>query len=151
MIDELYNTLNKPKWTKIRIATKQAQIKDLRLMMLPSGIRYDKDSVQSSPKDPMLQFIEKLSDLEEELHKLEKDYTRQYTDVEKLVKTLDDPRLEEIITLRYLVCYEPKEIAAAMGYAESWVHKLHRDAIKELEGCFEFQENKWVLKKDSKK
>ena len=141
MTDELYTLLNKPKWTKIRIATKRAQIEDLHLMMLPSGIRYDKESVQSSPSDPMMKFIEKLSDLESDLKALEKSYTEQYTEVEKLIKKLDDARLEEIVTLRYLVGYDPKDIATAMGYAESWVHKLHRDAIKELEAVGGYKED----------
>ena len=133
MTDELYEVLNKPRWTKIRIATKRAQIENIHEMMLPSGIRYDKENVQSSPSDPMMKFVEKLSDLESSLQELEKSYTDQYTKVENLIKKINDARLEEILTLRYLVGLNPRDIAKSMGYAESWVHKLHRDAIKDLE------------------
>ena len=101
--------------------------------MLPSGIRYDKENVQISAADPMMKFVEKLSDLEDSLKVLEKSYTEQYTKVESLIKQINDARLEEILILRYLVGLNPRDIASSMGYAESWVHKLHRDAIKELE------------------
>ena len=64
MTDELYETLNQPKWIKREIDVTKARMEKLRVMMLPGAIRYDKDSVQSTPKDPMLEFAEQLDSLD---------------------------------------------------------------------------------------
>ena len=141
MTDRLYMFLNRPRWTKTSIATKKEQIADLHRMMLPGAVRYDTVSVQTSPDDPMAKFAEKLFDLEEDLKKLESNYVRQYSEVEQLICKLDDKRLEEVITLRYLVGKSFEDIASTMDYAESWIYKLHREAIGELEILGGFKED----------
>lgn len=57
MTNKLYNILTKPSTIKADIKRMQERIDDLRLMMLPSAIRYDKDKVVSSPSDPMSKYI----------------------------------------------------------------------------------------------
>ena len=41
MKDEVYEFLTMPKKTKLQIRSKQMQIEDLRLQMLPGAVRYD--------------------------------------------------------------------------------------------------------------
>lgn len=130
---EIYDKLNGPGRVRIKLVIKKAQIEDLHLMMLPGGIRYDKDQVQTSPSDPMLRFVEKLSDLEEEMRKLEHAYTKYYEEVESMAGELSDDKMQEVIILHYLAGKKVKDIAELMGYTEGWVRKLEREAIRELE------------------
>ena len=133
---ELYDVLNAPRRTKRNIAVIKAQMEKLRVMMLPGAIRYDKDSVQTSPKDPMLIFAEKIDELSREAKSLETIYMQQYKEVEKLTEGLDDTH-RDIIKLKYLAEYKAKEIAIELNYSEGTVYKLKREAIK-------------ILKEDSK-
>ena len=70
MTDKLFVILTEPKKIKKEIKRVSNRIEDLRLMMLPSAIRYDADKVMSSPSDPMMKFAERLDELEKEKSKL---------------------------------------------------------------------------------
>lgn len=111
--------------------------------MLPSAIRYDKESVQSSPQDPMLIFAEKMDELGREAKSLEMIYMQQYKDVERLVEGLDDTH-KDIIKLKYLAEYKAKEIAIELNYSEGTVYKLKREAIKILKDDSKSQKIKFL-------
>lgn len=130
---EVHEILTSPRRTKRQIAVTKAQMERLRVMMLPGAIRYDKDSVQSSPQDPMLIFAEKLDELMQTAKRLELAYMQQYTAVETLANALDDAH-RDVIKLRYLADYGAPQIALELNYSESTVYKLKREAIKLLEG-----------------
>lgn len=130
--NELYEILNAPRRTKRNIAVKKVEMEKLRVMMLPGAIRYDTDSVQSSPKDPMLVFAEKMDVLNTQLRALEGLYMQQYEEVEHLISKLDD-KYKGVLTLKYLGNCKPEEIANELSYAESYVYKLKKEAIKILE------------------
>lgn len=130
---EVHEILTSPRRTKRQIAVTKAQMEKLRVMMLPGAIRYDKDSVQSSPQDPMLIFAEKLDELMQTVKRLELAYMQQYTVVETLANALDDAH-RDVIKLRYLADYGAPQIALELNYSESTVYKLKREAIKLLEG-----------------
>ena len=129
---ELYDKLNAPRRTKRNIVVRRAQMEKLRVMMLPGAIRYDKENVQSSPTDPMLVFAEKMDELNTQLKGLESLYMQQYEEVEKLISRLDD-KYKGVLTLKYLGDCKADEIAKELSYAESYVHKLKKEAIKILE------------------
>ena len=128
---ELYEILNAPGKTKRNIAVTKVQMEKLRITMLPSAIRYDKDSVQASPKDTMPIFAEKIEKLDKKVKRLEKQYMEQYENAEKLIDRLEN-KYRGVLKLKYLANCRPKEIAQDLNYAESYVYKLHKDAIKIL-------------------
>lgn len=129
---EVHDKLTAPRRTKRKIAVTKAQMERLRVMMLPGAIRYDKDSVQTSPQDPMLVFAEKMDELTRQAKDLELLYMNEYKEVEAMAETLDDAH-RDVIKLRYLAEYRPVEIAIELNYSESTVYKLKREAIKLLE------------------
>ncbi len=133
MTEELKRTLNRPKWLRRDIDVTKAKMEQLRVMMLPGAIRYDKDSVQSSPKDPMLEFAEKIDALERQLKAQEKDYLEAYELAEHTIKSLEEPRYVNILSLRYLAGYDHIRIAKLTGYTEGHVYKLQREAQKKLD------------------
>lgn len=130
---EVHDKLTSPRRTKRQIAVTKAQMEKLRVMMLPGAIRYDKDTVQSSPQDPMLIFAEKMDELLQTAKSLELAYMQQYTEVETMANSLDDAH-RDVIKLRYLADYGAPQIAIELNYSESTVYKLKREAIKLLEG-----------------
>lgn len=132
MTEEVYQLLNRPRWTKSRIRTLQTQIEDLRLMMLPSAIRYDTDPVQTSPEDPMLKYAEKLLDLEAEVRRLKDEY---YTESEALrgaIAGLSNVNEAEVLTCRFIADLRVDAIADRMHASESTIYRWQRKGIEHL-------------------
>lgn len=133
MTDELYETLNQPKWIKREIDVTKARMEKLRVMMLPGAIRYDKDSVQSTPKDPMLEFAEQLDSLDHKLKKQQADFEIACQEVKDLLSGLHKQEYEMVLTLRYIDCLSHKDIAHIMGYSVNHIYKLQSKAIKKVD------------------
>ncbi len=132
MTDKLYTFLHRPMWTKAKIRTKEAQIDDLRLMMLPGAIRYDKDKVQSTPSDPMSEYAERLSELEADIRKLKRQYLREQKEVVKYISMLPDPNETEVLTARYISGMRFDDIAKQCQVSEPTVYRWHRVGINHL-------------------
>jgi DNA-directed RNA polymerase sigma subunit (sigma70/sigma32) len=111
-------------------------IREMRFMLMPSGIRYDLDKVQTSPEDRLSQSVADLVAVElrqkRQIERLMSDIAK----AEKLIETMPTPEYRELIRLRYvsgglkLMTWE--QVAEQMGYSADHVRgKLHGKAIAE--------------------
>lgn len=111
-------------------------IQEMRFMLMPSGIRYDLDKVQTSPEDRLSQSVADLVAVElrqkRQIERLMSDIAK----AEKLIETMPTPEYRELIRLRYvsgglkLMTWE--QVAEQMGYSADHVRgKLHGKAIAE--------------------
>lgn len=111
-------------------------IKELRFMLMPSGIRYDLDKVQTSPEDRMSQTVDDLLTVERRQKKQLDRLMSDLAKAEKLIESMPTPEYRELIRLRYIsgglkpMTWE--QIAEQMGYSSDHVRgKLHGKAIIE--------------------
>lgn len=115
------------------IQTLQLRIAELEMSLLPRGIRYDTDKVQTSPSDQMLEVAAKLDALERKMQaklvKLNKDMVKAMT----IVQAMPTPEYRQLLTLRYLTGRMSwEQIAEVMGYSVDHVRGyLHKCAIDE--------------------
>ena len=119
---------------------------------LPSGIRYDKIKVQTSPKDPMEIFV-RLSGLHEEIDRHIKKLKRNKQRAMRLIRKMDwspnSSKYRQVLTLYYLTLGDDKkplswlDVAEEMGYSEDWIKHLHGEALLEFARLY--------VDKDSKK
>lgn len=115
------------------IETLQLRIKELQMSLLPRGIRYDTDKVQTSPSDQMLEVAAKLDALERKMQtklvKLNNDMVKAMT----IVQAMPTPEYRQLLTLRYLTGRMSwDQIAEVMGYSVDHVRGyLHKNAINE--------------------
>ena len=114
----------------------QTTMAELRFMLLPSGIRYDKDKVQTSPADKMSEMVEELMSIERQQQKQVAKLKANLDKAEKLISAMPTPEYRELIRLRYIsgglkpLTWE--KIADQMGYGVDHVRgKLHGKAIAE--------------------
>lgn len=133
MTDKLYQILNKPRFIKNEIRRINERIEDVRIMMLPSAIRYDTDKVVSSPSDPMLKFAERLDELETERDKKLNDYVIARDVLLQHVDRLDDDRQKDVIQSRFMNEHKFYQVAEVLGYSESQTYRIYADAIDNLE------------------
>ena len=59
-----YDYLMRIRKTEYAIKRKQLRCKELRSCLLPGGIRYDLDKVQTSPRDKLPEIMAKVDELE---------------------------------------------------------------------------------------
>ena len=133
MTDKLFVILTEPKKIKKEIKRVSNRIEDLRLMMLPSAIRYDADKVMSSPSDPMMKFAERLDELEKEKSKLAVKYIESTDRVIDLSNELTEDSMKDVIQWRFIRSLKPYQIAKELGYSERQVYRIYGEAIEELE------------------
>ena len=110
--------------------------------LLPSGIRYDLDKVQTSPQDRMPGTAAKLYEVQEildgRIEKLSSDIALAH----RVINDMPTAECRELLLLRYLTgTRKPMtwiEIADKIGYSVDHVQgKLHGKAIKEARTVWE--------------
>ena len=111
-------------------------IQEMRFMLMPSGIRYDLDKVQTSPEDRLSQSVADLVAVERRQKRQIERLMSDIAKAEKLIETMPTPEYRELIRLRYvsgglkLMTWE--QVAEQMGYSADHVRgKLHGKAIAE--------------------
>lgn len=118
------------------LAILRESIAELRMMLMPSGIRYDKDKIQTSPKDKLSETVEKLVYLEKKYQKRIRCLSDDLAKVEELLEAMPTSEYREVLHLRYLAGRTKPmtwmEVAEKMGYSEDHVRgKLHGKALAE--------------------
>lgn len=131
----IYDFLYKPRRILTQLRNERARLDGLRLSMLPSGIRYDTDKVQSSPTDPMPEYAAKVEELLVNIHRLEREYWDSLDDITKAALHLEDDE-QNVIMLRYVSQKRWNEIAMELHYTERWMFTVHSRAVRRLEKKF---------------
>ena len=119
------------------INCKLEQVSELRSMLLPGAIRYDKDKVQTSNNaDTIADTVSKLMELEEKIN----------TDIDELVELKSVARdniermendVEKVILYkRYFNNESFENIAVECGYSWRHIHRLHGEALKNFDKIY---------------
>lgn len=115
-------------------------IEELRLSLLPSGIRYDKDKVQTSPLDQMLEALSEIDHYERERLKV----VKTLIDIRSIItrKLIVLPQKEYfVLNEYYLRLRSIKNIADDMECSVQYVYRLRNNGLSML--C-KLEENDYV-------
>lgn len=129
-----------------QVRNEQKEINIIRSLMwqaemdlLPSGIRYDKDSVQSSPEDHMLETVSRYSkdmakyrrQLERHLRTIAPKRSRAIA----LISRLDDPVQRQVLELFFLDARRltMQQVADEMVYSVRQTYNIYQAALKRLQ------------------
>ena len=129
--------LNKIRYIDMMINCKLEQVTELRSMLLPGAIRYDKDKVQTSNNaDSISDTVSKIMELEEKIN----------TDIDELVELKSVAReniermendVEKVILYkRYFNNESFENIAVECGYSWRHIHRLHGEALKNFDKIY---------------
>lgn len=117
----------------------------LRLSLLPSGIRYDATRVQTSPTDRMLETAAELSDLDQKISAQIVSLRKDIDLAHDVIQQISVPEYQQLLLLRYLVASKKnprgvmswEEVADQMGYSPAHIKGyLHGRAIAEARGIW---------------
>ena len=121
----------------------QSLIAKTRLSLLPKGIRYDTDRVQTSPGDPMTETAAIIADYNRQLNESLAKLVERKIRAEQLIMSLDNTDERDILRLYYMetqevsdsserALYSWEQVAAEKYMNKRWVLKLHGRALIHL-------------------
>lgn len=131
-IAEAYAFLDSIRRTEAEIVKKQLQHDELQSCLLPVGIRYDLDKVQSSPSDRMSEIEAKVVDLEREIADLRALKAQLIVEVNAAIVSLENDT-EQMILLGFYVGRLPgSKVAEIVHYSVRGVYKAKARAVRHL-------------------
>jgi DNA-directed RNA polymerase specialized sigma subunit len=120
---------------RLEIQQFEERIEEQRYSLLPSGIRYDVDKVQTSPDDPMMRVYAEIDKLERKIKEHLERLTTRYNIAMSNILLLDKSEHRQVLALYYLgqerLTWEM--VAERMSFSEQRIYQLHNEAIAELE------------------
>ena len=109
----------------------QLRINELEFGLLPSGIRYDLDKVQTSPRDRMSETFADMDELLAELLDIQLLIIDAKSEIYNSVYWL--PNKERYVIIRYFVdMWDIRAIADDMGITERHVLRLKKNGVSML-------------------
>lgn len=122
---------SRAKFLKGQIKRTEERIETLRVQMQSvRAIRYDKDRVQASASDPMIEYIEKLEDLQIREAELRIEYNYAYNQIRDRINALEDPLHASVLSCRYLDEMQFCQIADKLGYSIRYMENVHGRALQ---------------------
>ena len=92
------------------------------------AVRVSGTSRRSNVETYVLELVETHEKMQAEIHRL-LDLSRE---AEKLIARLPDSRHRAVLQMRYLCGMDWEEVADKLHFTLRWAHKLHREAIGQL-------------------
>ena len=107
------------------------QIEDLRFSLLPSGITYDKEKVQTSPEDTTLNTFARIDELEGELRQIVvKLYSARVAITNKAL--ILPPKERQVILRYYVDCWTIARVSDELKITDRHVFRLRENAVSML-------------------
>ena len=105
--------------------------------LLPAGIRYDGDRIQTTPEDRMLERMPEIAELDKKISQQIRKLARRKVKAIGMINKLQDSKQRQALTLYYLdnrrLSWE--KVAAEMGYSRERVLDFAEGGIKGLTDC----------------
>lgn len=133
MTDKLYQRLTEARDIKEKIQEQNARKESLMYGLIPSGVAYDKDRVQTTPDDALSRTMAAVSEIDSYIKELDAKYQEAYARVMDLLDNITSTEYKCIMIKWYIGNKRVSTIAKEMRYSEDGVYKIHRRVCKMLE------------------
>lgn len=104
-----------------------------QMLMSGKAVRYDSDgSVHERDGNAVERAFCQSAEYNDKADKLLDEYNAVRKRAEKLISSLDDPALQEVLSRRYIIGQRWEEIAESMNYSVRHITRLHGIALKNM-------------------
>lgn len=117
---------------ELRIRRITLQIEELEASLLPQGIRYDKDKVQTSPEDTLSKITAKISVLEKLRTQLVWERRLLLLEIQDALDRLDNENEQIVLEAYYLSRMSMREIAEMINYSVSYTYRLRTLGLQRI-------------------
>ena len=132
MTDEEFNLLAAPRITQYRIKQIESRIRALEFSLLPSGIRYDQDKVQTSPEDQTSKVVTQIDRLERQADEMRQKIPQQVDAIREACVKLESEEERTVIMMYYIGGFHMDEIAEAINYSLKSAYRIRKSALEHL-------------------
>lgn len=101
----------------------------LGLSLLPSGIRYDKDKVQTSPEDKLSEIVAQRMELDELIKAKRVKRAEMINELYDEIEKIEEPKAQVILIKYFIAGKSMRNIADEMGISKSAVHKIYKNIL----------------------
>jgi len=126
-----YQVLGRVRSLRKRKKAIRMKAEELRLSLLPSGITYDRDRVQTSPKETVLETMAKIDELDREYQSISADMMKLKQEMNEWFFVLPE-RERQVLRLYYIDCKGVKYISDTMNITERHVFRLRKNGVSML-------------------
>ena len=84
------------------------------------------------PSDKVGKTAAKVVDAENEIREMVNELITLKRNIEKIIEYVSDPKLRQVLTLRYINGHTFEKIAEKMGYSSMQIYRLHRKAMENV-------------------
>ena len=129
--------LNKIRYINMMINCKLEQVAELRSMLLPGAIRYDKDKVQTShDADTISDTMIKVIELEEKVNADIDELVELKSVAREKIERMENDIEKVILYKRYFNNESFENIAVECGYSWRHIHRLHGEALRNFDKIY---------------
>ncbi len=110
------------------------RIYEMRMSLLPSGIRYDTDKVQTSPEDKLSECEAKIADYSTMLGQKRKALIQRRQQAQGMIDLLEDSRERQVLDIYFLSVkrLSMEDVSALIGYSRKQTYRIYKSALQNL-------------------
>ena len=113
------------------IIIQREKAETLRENVLPKGISFDKEKVQSVAGDKMANYAARLEEIESKLEELTEEYYEAINDIERVIYLVDNEDAREVLAKRYIARKPWIKIETEMEYISiATVYRAHKTGLR---------------------
>lgn len=131
---EIEERMKSYRMTRLKYESLKLELEEIESIINTITQDYSKPRVKTSIKtDKLAEMIDKLSEKQRKANETQIQMVQAFIDVTNLIEKLEDPFMREVMTRYYVSCEHWIEIAHALPYDYSGLHKIKRRAFDILE------------------
>lgn len=110
------------------------RIYEMRMSLLPSGIRYDTDKVQTSPEDKLSECEAKIADYSMLLGQKREALIQRRQQAQGMIDLLEDSRERQVLDIYFLSVkrLSMEDVSALIGYSRKQTYRIYKSALQNL-------------------
>lgn len=113
------------------IIIQREKAETLRENVLPKGVSFDKEKVQSVAGDKMANYAARLEEIESKLEELTEEYYQAINDIERVIYLVDNEDAREVLAKRYIARKPWIKIETEMEYMSiATVYRAHKTGLR---------------------
>lgn len=113
------------------IIIQREKAETLRENVLPKGVSFDKEKVQSVAGDKMANYAARLEEIEGKLEELTEEYYQAINDIERVIYLVDNEDAREVLAKRYIARKPWIKIETEMEYMSiATVYRAHKTGLR---------------------
>ena len=131
-LNETYAFLMQVRKKENAIRRKTMLIEELRGSLLPGAFQYDKDRVQTSPRDQLAEVVARVDELERDVERLRREKALLVIQIGDAVERLADEFEKTVLVMFYIGRQPMTEVTKAINYSPRRAYYFRKQGVLHL-------------------